>query len=98
MKRNKQSQTKHDSLVKRISKELENKGFTVEADVPGYHSPSSIRGYRPDIVAQKGKSRRIIEVETPDSISSIRDKKQQTAFRNTANRSKHTTFTRRVAK
>ena len=53
-------------------------------------------GYRPDIVATNGKQKRIIEVETPDSVNSARDVKQQEAFRNAANRSDNATFRRTI--
>lgn len=96
MARNKKSQSKHDREVVRIATELENKGFKVKADIPGYSQPSTIGGYRPDVVAKKGKQRRIIEVETPDSVDSARDQKQQKAFRNAATRSQNTTFRRTI--
>lgn len=76
--------------------ELDGKGWNVRADVKGFSRPGTIGGYRPDIVATKGRERRIIEVETPDSVGSGRDIKQQQAFRQAATRSKNTTFKRIV--
>ena len=96
MPRSKQSQSKHDAEVKRIAKELKEKGFDVQADVSGFPKPDTIQGYRPDILAQKGKKKRIIEVETPDSLKSARDLKQQKAFRDEANKDEGTTFRRKI--
>jgi len=56
----------------------------------------SLGGFRPDVVAKKGKQRKIVEVETPDSVDSARDQSQQRAFRNAARRSDKTTFKRVV--
>ena len=54
--------------------------------------PDTVRGYRPDVVATKGRERKIIEVETPDSVDSARDRGQQAAFRQAAKQSKNTSF------
>ena len=97
-KRSKGSQSKHDAEVRRVAKDLENKGYKVKADVRGYQKPDTIRGLRPDVVATKGTQRKIIEVETSESKSSARDLQQQRAFRQAANRSKNTTFRRVVVK
>ena len=97
-KRTKRSQSIHDAAVRRIAKELEAKGFDVEADVSGYTRPGTFRGYRSDVVATKGKERKVVEVETSESVDSTRDRKQQQAFRNVASRSKHTTFKRVVVR
>ena len=93
-RRSKKSQSKHDAEVKRIAKEFEAKGFNIEADIPGYRRPDTIGGVRPDVVARKGRERKIVEVETPESKDSARDREQQRKFRAAANRSKHTTFRR----
>jgi len=73
------SQSKHDSAVRRIAKDLKMKG-------------------RPDVVAIKGTHRKIIEVETSESVDSARDRGQQSAFRRTANRSQNTVFRRDIVK
>ena len=96
MTRKKQSQSKHDAKVRNIARDLTAKGFEVQADLKGYKKPDTINGYRPDVVAKKGKQKRIIEVETPDSVNSARDVKQQKAFRNAANRAANTTFRRTI--
>lgn len=90
------SQSKHDAEVSREAKKLENQGYDVKADIRGYPQPDTIGGFRPDVVGKKGKERKIIEVETPESVDSARDKKQQQAFRKSAKRSKSTTFRRTV--
>ena len=97
MARSRRSQSKRDAQVRRIARRLENKGYSVEADVHGYKQPHTIRGFRPDVIGRKGRERRIHEVETPDSVDSARDQKQQNAFKQTAKGSKHTTFKRTVA-
>ena len=94
MPRSKKSQSKHDSEVRRLARELLDKGYEVEADIKGFKQPKTIGGYRPDVIGNKGKERKIIEVETQDSKDSSRDQKQKQAFRGAANRSKNTTFRR----
>ena len=96
MGRTRSSQSEHDRVVRDLAKTLEEEGFHVEADVRGYRRPNTIGGFRPDVVARDGWTRRIIEVETPDSVNSARDLEQQRAFRQAARRSKHTTFRRIV--
>ena len=97
-KRSKTSQSRHDTEVRRIARDLKNKGYEVKADVKGFPQPKTVGGYRPDVVATKGKQRKIIEVETTESVDSARDKAQQSAFRSAASRSKNTTFRRDVVK
>ena len=70
----------------------------MEADIKGLHQPKTLGGYRLDIIAKKGIERKISEVETPDSLNSATDIKQQQAFQRAANRSQKTTFTKRIAK
>ena len=94
MGRMRASQSKHDRVVRELANRLERQGFDVEADVSGFSRPGTIGGFRPDVVAKDGWTRKIIEVETPDSVNSARDVEQQRAFRQAARRSKHTTFRR----
>ncbi len=98
MARTQKFQSEHDALVRELAREFKDKGYAVEADVSGFSRPATIGGYRPDIVAKKGEARKIVEVETPDSVDSARDTQQQQAFRNTASKSKNTTFSRKVTK
>jgi len=81
MPRSKRSQSKHNVLVKGIAKEYKDKGYKVKADVGGYGQPGTIDGVRPDILAEKGGHQTAVEVETPDSVDSKRDQKQQKAFK-----------------
>ena len=97
MARSKKSQSTHDKKVHNEANKLKQQGFNVNADLPKFKKPKTIGGYRPDIIATKGKQRKIIEVETSDSKNSTRDKDQQQAFRDAANRSKNTTFRREIA-
>ncbi len=98
MARSKTSQTKHDAAVRRIANEFKKKGYDVKADVSGFRKPDTIRGHRPDVVAKKGRERKIVEVETPDSVGTARERGQQQAFRQSAKSSDKTTFERRVTK
>ena len=98
MPRSKQSQSKHDAEVRRIANGLERRGYTVKADVKGFPQPNTIGGYRPDVVATKGSERKIVEVETPDSVGSTRDQNQQSAFRKAAEKSVNSTFIKKVTK
>ena len=90
--------SEHDKKVRQIAKELEKKGFSVKADIPGYDKPEGIgkRNYIPDIIAKKTSSTKIIEVETPSTISN--DKKQQEAFRRSAAQKRGTSFEIRKTK
>ena len=96
MARSIKSQSKHDAEVRRIANRMEEQGYEVKADVSDFSKPDTIGGYRPDVVATKGSQRKIYEVETPESVNKARDVKQQSAFRNAADRSKNTSFVRRL--
>jgi len=96
MARSKRSQSKHNSQVRKEAKKLDDQGYKVKADIPGYQQPNTIGGYRPDYVGEKGKKRIIGEVETPDSVDITRDQKQQKAFKQAAKRSDNTSFKRTV--
>lgn len=96
MARSKRSRSKHDAKVGKVARKLEWQGFKIQADISGYSRPDTIGGYRPDVVGRKGREKKIVEVETPDSVDSARDTKQQQAFRREAKRSEHTTFRREV--
>ena len=92
------SQSKHDSAVRRIARDLKAKGYDVRADVTGFFQPRTFGGYKPDVVATKGKYRKIIEVETTESVAGARDIAQQSAFSRVANRSQNTVFRRDIVK
>lgn len=53
----------------------------MEADIEGYRKPDTIRGVRPDIIAEKGGHKTVVEAETKDSVDSKRDVQQQEAFK-----------------
>ena len=95
-RRSNQQQSRHDAEVARIAEYYKKQGYKVKADVKGYAQPDTIGGYRPDVVAKQGSTRRIVEVETKQSAEGARDRKQQAAFRRSASRSKATTFRRKV--
>jgi hypothetical protein len=98
MQRNQHSQTKHDDKVKEIAQDFLKKGFRVKADLDGFERPGLIHGCQPDIIAFKDGQRKIVEVETEETVKSDRDLNQQQAFREEADNDTNTTFTRRVAR
>ena len=53
----------------------------MKADIKGWVKPDTIRGVRPDIVAEKGGHKTVVEVETKDSVNSKRDQQQQKSFK-----------------
>lgn len=97
-KRNPIWQTKHDQEVKKIAEKYKREGFKVKADLPGYKRPQAIGKYGkiPDVQAEKGPKREIVEVETPETLRS--HKEQHTTFKKHAAQKKHTKFTIKVAK
>ncbi len=92
MKRSKGGQSKHDQMVKQIASRLKRENWKVNADIPGQAKPRPIgKDQRvPDIEASKGGRRKIIEVETHDSLK--KDKAQQSTFRRHAAQKSNTTF------
>ncbi len=95
-KRTKGSQSRHVAEVQRIARKFDREGYKVQADISGVPQPKTIGGYRPDVIATKGRERKIVEVETTESVNSARDRAQQKAFREAAKRSVNTTFRRTV--
>lgn len=98
MARSKKSKTEHDKEVKDLAKKYKNKGYNVEADIPGWEQPDTIGGYRPDLTVEKGGQNTTIEVETPDSVDSKRDIEQQRAFKKWRNRKDNRHYKRIVTK
>jgi hypothetical protein len=80
--RAKKAQNKHDAKVKNIARGYRAQGYRVAADVPGYPQPRSFGRRRPDVVAQKGRDKVIVEVETPRSMAT--DVAQRQALRRSA--------------
>ena len=85
MARSKRSQSKHDTAVKKLAEQYQQKGYKVKADIKDWGKPDIIRGVRPDIIAEKGGHKTVVEVETKDSVDSKRDQQQQKAFKNWSN-------------
>jgi hypothetical protein len=81
MPRSKRSQSRHNALVRSLAKEYKAKGYKIEADIKGYDQPGTVRGLRPDLIVEKNGHKTLIEVETPDSLGSKRDEKQQQTFK-----------------
>ena len=96
MARSKKSQTNHDAKVRQIANQLGKQGYDIQADVSGFPKPGTIGGLRPDVIAKKPGERKIIEVETPDSLKDSHAEKQRRAFKDAADRSKKTKFSRRI--
>ena len=98
MKRSPSRQSAHDRKVSQVARKLTGQGWNIKADLPGYKKPAPIGKDRrvPDIEATKRGHRKIIEVETPDTID--KDKKQQETFRRHAGQKPNTTFDIEIAK
>jgi hypothetical protein len=50
------------------------------ADVPGFDRPDLIQGCRPDLIVQKGREKKVVEVETPSTLEADRAQ-QETLLR-----------------
>jgi Holliday junction resolvase len=72
----------HFMLANVLVNSLENDGFKVKADHIGglRGSPAPVGGFIPDIEATKGNEVRLIEIETPSTISSKQAREQMQAF------------------
>ena len=82
--------SKHDRKVQRIAAAYWGKGYDVRADLPNYERPRPIRGRIPDVVATKGRTTKIVEVETSNSFGSHKD--QRDIFRDYARARRRTKF------
>jgi len=96
MPRSRKSQSKHDTEVREQAEKLQKQGFKVKADIKGFPKPETIGGLRPDVIATKPGQKKIIEVETPDSLGEARAAKQRQAFAEAADKSDAVNFTRKV--
>ena len=90
------TQSGHDARVRSEAMSYYTSGYEVWADISDWPQPSIINGYRPDVIAVKGLSTSVVEVETSDSASCARDLAQQRAFRAWANRGLNRHFRRVV--
>ena len=81
-----------NSRVRQISRQLTNENWKVKAALPGYDRPNAIGEKKriPDIEAVKRGHRKLIEVETPESLE--KDSEQQSTFRRHAGQKPNTTF------
>jgi arginine/ornithine N-succinyltransferase beta subunit len=68
----------HDKCIENVAKNLNNEGFTVEADIENWNRPPAINGYIPDIRAVRDGLIRIYEVETVQTLDE--DVEQQRTF------------------
>lgn len=91
-KRSDYRQRKHNKKVRELMHHYRGKGWSVNADLPGENQPDPIgqEGRIPDLVARKSGAKRIIEVETEDTLES--DSKQHEAFRRSAGQQSRTKF------
>lgn len=77
--RTKAGQEVHDAKVAEIARRLARSGYRVLADLPGHPQPPVLNGYRPDVIAQKGRRTLVREVETRSTVAA--DKAQQQGLR-----------------
>lgn len=83
-------QSPHDEKVRRIAAAYWGMGYNVRAAVPGFERPKPIRGRIPDVFAKRGKTTKIIEVETYQSFRGHKD--QRDILRDYANSRSRTHF------
>lgn len=77
--RGKGAQTRHDRKVEERASSLRERGFRVQADLPGHVRPPTLAGHRPDIFARRGGELVVEEIETPSTLRA--DRAQQEALR-----------------
>lgn len=78
----------NDQAMNRIAQKHSQEGWSVKADVSGWPQPETIVGRRPDEIATRRGSRRVIEVETDRSG----DTRQHHKFRRHAGQTAITKF------
>ena len=91
-KRTKSRQTKHNAKIGSLARRYKRDGWTVKADLAGHDRPEPIGKEKriPDLVVQKRGAKRIIEVETPETLT--KEKDQQATFSRSAGQQERTTF------
>lgn len=82
MARSKKSQSAHNSTVKNLQSNTDKKVIRSKPDIEGWKKPDTIKGVRPDIIAEKKGHKTVVEVETQDSVQTKRDIQQQRVFKN----------------
>jgi len=93
-KRTKTGQARHDKAVLRSADWYEREGYKVKADLPRWDRPKTIGGYRPDLIAKKGRREIVKEIETKNSNKS--DVGQHEAFKKYAEGKKGREFRKRI--
>ena len=68
-------ESQHDQKVRRIAAGYLGMGYSVRADLPDWERPKPIRRRIPDVVAVRGKTTKIVEVETDSTQRSHRDQR-----------------------
>ncbi|MBA7491715.1 hypothetical protein ES702_02263 [subsurface metagenome] len=78
--------------VKQIAGRLRRKSWDIKTDIGGFEQPAPIgkNGKIPDIVAKKRGAKKIIEVETLETMG--KDKKQHETFRRSAAHQRRDSF------
>lgn len=91
-KRGAARQTMHDQAVEKRAEQLVRVGWQVKAAIPGFVQPTPIgkHGRIPDIEASKAGATRLIEIETPGTMTDHGD--QHETFRRSAGQRERTTF------
>ncbi len=92
MPRNNREST-HDREVRQQAEKLAGKGYKVSADIPGYPTPKPIGRKNPtvpDVVATKGSSKVMLEVETSQTVDSTHTKQQLQTMNRSAGQQKNT--------
>ena len=94
-KGSKRGPQQHDRKVRRVAEAARARGRKdVRADLPGFKSPSTIAGKRPDVKWKKpGGGTAIREVDPPGRLTP-RDKRQDKAFRDYAKKRSGTDYQR----
>ncbi len=81
-KRPQEEQSRHDEAVRRSAAQYKARGYKVQADIEGFPQPNLLGGRRPDLVAEKGRKKVVVEFETPSTLAA--DKLQHRALRRAA--------------
>lgn len=85
-------QSPHDRKVEEIAMTYKLKGFHVMADLAGWDEPYLVYSSRPDIIAHKGGTFVVIEVETIRSVHSPDAQKQARDFQRYADENMDVSF------
>lgn len=93
-KRSPNQQSKHDRGVEKTAEYYERRGYTVQADIPGYDRPKTIDGRRPDVIAKGHGETVVVEVETRDALE--KDRAQQQTFKEYADERDKVRFWRKT--